>query len=153
MPYTFREKATLCVPVTYEQIPPGELAVRRDARVKAVDGYVGRVDEFLIDPTTRRITHLVLREGHLWSQKDVIIPISKVDRAGENVIHLKLDKHAIKTLPAISVRRWYRPGTDIRRELADMVDDMVVYARFSPDHKVRIVDAHEQRGHTSTSCQ
>ena len=31
------------------RIPPGELAVRRGARVRATDGRVGRVDEFLVD--------------------------------------------------------------------------------------------------------
>ncbi|MFH1085151.1 MAG: cation-translocating P-type ATPase [Chloroflexota bacterium] len=33
------------------------------------------------------------------------------------------------------------------RELVSRVDDVVVYARVSPEHKVRIVDAHKQRGH------
>jgi len=32
-------------------------------------------------------------------------------------------------------------------DLVEMVDDVVVYARVSPEHKVRIVDAHKQRGH------
>jgi len=32
-------------------------------------------------------------------------------------------------------------------ELVKKVDDVAVYARVSPEHKVRIVDAHKQRGH------
>ncbi|MBN1933833.1 MAG: cation-translocating P-type ATPase [Anaerolineae bacterium] len=32
-------------------------------------------------------------------------------------------------------------------QLIEMVNDVVVYARVSPEHKVRIVDAHKQRGH------
>jgi Ca2+-transporting ATPase len=32
-------------------------------------------------------------------------------------------------------------------DLVDMVDDVVVYARVSPEHKVRIVDAHKRRGY------
>ena len=42
-------------------------------------------------------------------------------------------------------------GRDMDRisddELTGMVDDVVVYARVSPEHKVRIVDAHKRRGH------
>jgi len=34
-----------------------------------------------------------------------------------------------------------------QNELAEMVNDVVVYARVSPEHKVRIVDAHKQRDH------
>ena len=33
------------------------------------------------------------------------------------------------------------------QELVSKVDDVAVYARVSPEHKVRIVDAHKQRGH------
>ena len=99
--------ATTLMPVKHERVPPGELAVRRGARVKATDGLVGRVDEFLVDSTARRITHLVLREGHLWDQKDVTIPISEIERVGEDTVCLKLDKHAIESLPAVPARRWH----------------------------------------------
>jgi hypothetical protein len=95
------------VPLKRERIPAGELAVRQFARVNATDGQVGRVDEFLADPASRQITHLVLREGHLWSQKDVVVPISEVDRAGEDVVYLKLDRNAVRSLPAFPVRRWH----------------------------------------------
>ena len=95
------------VSIRRERIPPGELFVRRGARVSADDGQVGRVDEFLVDPTTRQITHLVLREGHLWRQKDVLVPISEIERAGEDAVYLKLDRHAIGSLPAVPVRQWH----------------------------------------------
>ena len=32
------------------------------------------VDELLVDPENEHITHLVMREGHLWGQKDVVYP-------------------------------------------------------------------------------
>jgi sporulation protein YlmC with PRC-barrel domain len=91
--------------VEHESIPPGELAVRRGARVEATDGHVGRVDEFLVDPKNGHITHLVLREGHLWGQKDVTIPVSQIDRIEKDAVHLKLDKRSIEALPAIPIRR------------------------------------------------
>jgi len=75
--------------------------VHRGARVKATDGRVGRVDGFLVEPETGNITHLVLREGHLWDPKDVTIPVSEISYVKEDVIHLKLDKHSIVSLPAI----------------------------------------------------
>ncbi len=102
-PYVIPQAETL--PVEHERIPPGELAIRRGARVEATDGHVGRVDEFLVDPTNGYITHLVLREGHLWGQKDVTISVSQIDRIEEDSVYLKLDKHSIEMLPTIPVRR------------------------------------------------
>jgi sporulation protein YlmC with PRC-barrel domain len=92
---------TTAVPVRHARIPPGELAVHRGAHVEATDGHVGRVDEFLVDPTTRNITHLVLRERRLGGRKEVTIPVSEIDRLEEETIYLKLDKRAIESLPAI----------------------------------------------------
>jgi sporulation protein YlmC with PRC-barrel domain len=102
-PYVIPE--TTLAPMEHERIPPGELAVRRGARVEATDGPVGQVDEFLVDPPSGHITHLILRKGHLWGQKDVTIPVSQIARIEANIVHLKLDKHSIEALPAIPVRR------------------------------------------------
>jgi uncharacterized protein YrrD len=91
--------------VHHEHIPRGELAVRRGARVEAVDGHVGQVDEFVVDSTSEHITHLVMREGHLWGHKDVTIPVSHIDRIAENTVYLKLHKSEVAALPAVPVRR------------------------------------------------
>lgn len=88
-----------------EQIPQGELAVRRGTAVEATDGRVGRVDEFLIDPVTGHITHLVLRKGHLWGERDVTIPVAQIERVDADAVRLKLDRETIDTLPAIPVHR------------------------------------------------
>lgn len=90
-----------------KRIPPGELAVRRGARVRAKDGRVGRVDEFVVGPQSGNITHMVLRESNLLDEKQICIPLSEIDRIEEDTVHLKLDKEAVKALPAIRVqRRW-----------------------------------------------
>jgi uncharacterized protein YrrD len=91
--------------VEHKRIPLGELAVRRGIRVEAYDGEVGQVDEFLVDPADGYITHLVLREEHLWGQKDVLIPVSEIGRIDEDRIYLKLSKEEIAELPTIPVRR------------------------------------------------
>lgn len=102
-PYAIPE--TEMVSVEHERIPPGELAVRRGARVEATDGHAGRVDEFLVHPADGHITHLVLREGHLWGQKDVTIPVSQIDHIQEDAVYLKLDKHSVEALPSIPIHR------------------------------------------------
>jgi sporulation protein YlmC with PRC-barrel domain len=99
-----RKTITKTISVRQRNIPLGELAVHRGAQVKATDGRVGRIDEFLVDPTDDHITHLVLREGHLWGRKDVTIPASQIDRIEGNVVHLKLDKHSVQELPAVPAR-------------------------------------------------
>jgi sporulation protein YlmC with PRC-barrel domain len=100
-PYYIPETRVLTL--EHEQIPPGELAVHRGAHVEATDGHAGRVDGFLVDPKSEHITHLVLREGHLWGHKDVTIPVSQIDRLEEDTVYLDLDKTSIETLPSIPI--------------------------------------------------
>jgi sporulation protein YlmC with PRC-barrel domain len=98
-PYRYSEKTH--IPLEHERIPIGELAVRRGARVETSDGYAGHVDGFLVDENSEHITHLVLRAGHLWGQKDVTVPVSEIARIDEDVVHLKLDKHSIEHLSVV----------------------------------------------------
>lgn len=87
------------------RIPIGEMAVRRGARVQATDGRVGRVDEFVVDDEGRQITHLILREGHLWEQREVAIPLVYVERIEENVVQLNVDRKSVGELPTLNVQR------------------------------------------------
>jgi sporulation protein YlmC with PRC-barrel domain len=106
LPYVTFER-TFQTPVEHKQIPPGELSVRRGTRIEATDGYVGQVDEFVVDPENGHITHLVMREGHLWGQKDVIIPVSEMGDIHVDTVFLKLDKKHIESLPNFAIqRRW-----------------------------------------------
>lgn len=106
LPYVGPE-TTVQVPMEKQQIPPGELAVRRGTRVEASDGHIGKVDEFVVNPENGHITHLVMREGHLWGKRDVIIPLSAMDDIRDDTVFLKLDKHKIEALPTFPVhRRW-----------------------------------------------
>ena len=94
------------VDTKYKRIPPGELALHRGAWVRTSNGRrVGRVDEFIIDPENGHITHLVLRKGHVWDQKEVTIPISQIDHIRESTVYLKGDSQSIAGLPAVPVRR------------------------------------------------
>ena len=106
LPYVTAEM-TVQVPKEHLQIPPGELGLNRGTRVEATDGYVGHIDEFVVNPKNKHITHLVMREGHLWGQKDVIIPVSAMGETNADSVSLKLNKHQIESLPTFPVhRRW-----------------------------------------------
>jgi sporulation protein YlmC with PRC-barrel domain len=105
-PYAMYE--TLPMALEHERIPAGEVVIRRGTSVEATDGAVGKVDEFLVDPEDDSISHLVLREGHLWGKKDVTIPVSEIDKITDEAVYLKLDKETIETLPTVPVRRKWK---------------------------------------------
>ena len=103
-PYATAQRTEL-IPVEHKRIPLGELAIKRGAPVEAINGHVGRVDEFLVDSTSEHITHLVMREGHLWGKKDVVIPIKSIDHFYEDTVYLKLSKAEVEKLPTVPIRR------------------------------------------------
>jgi uncharacterized membrane protein/uncharacterized protein YrrD len=98
-------KEKFLVEVNFERIPRDELAVHRGADVYATDGRVGKVDEFLVDPSDNHINHLVLREGHLWNEREATIPVSAIARVEREAVYLNLDRHAIGMFPAIPIHR------------------------------------------------
>ena len=85
-------------------LPEGELDVSRDMIVKTGGKKIGKVDGLIVDPDSGGITHLLMREGHLWGAKDVSIPITAVDSVDEDEVHLKIDKEAINELPDIPLQ-------------------------------------------------
>jgi sporulation protein YlmC with PRC-barrel domain len=91
--------------VNEEQVPRGERSVTAGMKIEASDGKVGTLDELVLDPNSGEITHIQMREGHLWGKKDVAIPIEEVDFADADTVYLKIDKAAVKTLPAVKVKR------------------------------------------------
>ena len=91
------------IPVKRQNVPEGELALQRSARVEATDGYVGQVDELLINSKDMRVTHLVLLERHIFQKREITIPISQIDHVSENTIYLKLDRQSVEQLPTTPV--------------------------------------------------
>ncbi len=93
--------APLMVPMQLKNLESGELPIRRGSRVKAKDGYVGKVYEFLVDPDNETITHLILKIGPFWSRKEIAIPVDQIDRVEETIVYLKMDKKSVQMLPPI----------------------------------------------------
>lgn len=84
--------------VVEDVVPRGETDVGRGERVHAVDGEIGRVRGFRVDPDDHRVTHALLAEGHLWGRKEVSIPASAVTEVKYG-IHLNLTKKQVEDLP------------------------------------------------------
>jgi sporulation protein YlmC with PRC-barrel domain len=84
--------------IVEDVVPVGEIEVSPGDPVHAVDGEIGRVQGFLLDPDDHRVTHVLLREGHLWGRKEVSIPVSAVTGV-EDGIKLNMTKQQVKDLP------------------------------------------------------
>ena len=94
------------IPVKISNLPQGEMAVKRGARVEATDGSVGQVDELLIDSNSMQITHIVLLERHVLEDREITIPVSQIDRVYEEMVYLKLDRQSVEQLPTTPIQRW-----------------------------------------------
>jgi len=79
-------------------VPVGEAEISPGDHVHAVDGEIGEVQGFLVDPGDHHVTHVLLKEGHLWGRKEVAIPVSAVTGTTEG-IRLNITKQQVEDLP------------------------------------------------------
>jgi sporulation protein YlmC with PRC-barrel domain len=85
-----------------ETVPFGEVDVHRGDRVRASDGEIGHVEGLIIDRSDRRVTHVLLQEGHVWGRKRVAIPIDAVTRVASD-LEVGLTKHQVHDLPSVDI--------------------------------------------------
>jgi sporulation protein YlmC with PRC-barrel domain len=90
--------------VTYDTVPAGEVEIRRGEPVHATDGPIGHVHGLVMDRDSRRVSHVLLAEGHLWGHKEVAIPISAVIGV-EDGIKLRISKKEVADLPQVALDR------------------------------------------------
>jgi hypothetical protein len=87
---------------TIDVIPPGEVEEHRGEHVHAADGNIGHLRALRIDPGSRRVTHVLIREGPAWDRKDVAIPAAQV--AGfDDGIRLSITRQQVRDLPPASI--------------------------------------------------
>lgn len=96
--------------VTHDQVPEGEVEVRRGQHVHALDGTIGRFQGLVIEPAKHQITHVLIGEGHLWGHKTVALPISAVTSLDDGV-ELNLTRVEIHDLPPIDLSDHHSPVT------------------------------------------
>jgi len=88
-----------------QRIEPEKLAIRKGASVRALDGRIGRVEEFIVGERLGRISHLIIRGGPILEKTDVAIPLAYIDHVEEDVVFLNVEKKTISELPHIEVKR------------------------------------------------
>jgi len=123
MPYHAAPTKTVDKLITEELVPPDELAVHRGAKVEATDGSVGQVAGFLVDPESGHISHVLLRTENLLGKRQVALPLSAIESVHEDIVFLKLDKQAIRSLPHIPIQRHQVLGELVSVELVAKIFD------------------------------
>lgn len=93
------------VPVTVDTLPAGEVGVRRGEEVHATDGRIGEVEGLIIDARNHHVTHVLLKEGHLFGRKEVAIPIASVKAVEDDGVRLSMNKDEVEGLPAVDFNR------------------------------------------------
>ena len=87
---------------TIDVVPQGEVEEHRGEHVHATDGDIGHLRAVRIDPGSRQVTHVLIREGQVWDRKDVAIPAAQV--AGFDVgIRLSITRQQVRDLPPADI--------------------------------------------------
>jgi uncharacterized protein YrrD len=69
------------------------------ATVKTREGdELGKVERVILDPTTRDVNAVVVHKG-LILNRDVVVPISLVQKADENEVLLRVGREYLQELP------------------------------------------------------
>ncbi|HRW06984.1 MAG TPA: PRC-barrel domain-containing protein [Caldilineaceae bacterium] len=94
-------------PVKHKRIPVHTRELRRGSTVEASDGPIGKVEELIVDPENKHITHLVLSKGHLWGTRDIVVPVTAVKTIEDDRIVLNINKDAVAALPIVPIHRHF----------------------------------------------
>jgi len=88
----------VAMPIMEEVVPEGEVVIGRDSTVQASDGDVGHVEDLVTDSATGRLTHLVVRSGHLWARHTFRLPVSAVAAVEEDTVRLRLTQAEVEAI-------------------------------------------------------
>jgi len=91
-----------------DRVPAGEVEVRRGEHVHATDGDIGHVQGLVIDPEDHHVTHVLLRKGHLWGEREIAIPIGAVKDVAADGVRLNLTKDEVRGLPPVDLAHHHR---------------------------------------------
>jgi hypothetical protein len=98
-------------------VPADEVEEHRGEHVHATDGDIGHLRALRIDPDSRQVTHVLIREGPVWGRKDIAIPVAQVTGFDDG-IRLSITRQQVRDLPptgALGVGWWVRYPARTRR--------------------------------------
>jgi sporulation protein YlmC with PRC-barrel domain len=105
--------------VREENIPAGEMELHSGMRVEATDGKLGKLDELVLDAKSGEITHLLMRKGHAFGEREVIIPLDLIDHEHEGTVYLKISKDEVADLIALKAGWGHDPSEEEVEEALD----------------------------------
>ena len=95
----------LPISVELERLVPEAIKIHQDNLVRAMNGRVGKVVEFLVNPATKKIIALTIRRKFWWKTIDTRVPISQVDHFELDLVLLKFNK---SELQSITTGQWQK---------------------------------------------
>ncbi|NPA90616.1 MAG: BON domain-containing protein [Chloroflexi bacterium] len=86
------------------------------ADVYCADGRCGRLIKVVLDPHTKRVTHLIVEKGFL-QKKDRVIPVDAVERVEEDRIWLKVRSDELSQFPEYREEEFEVPAPDFKPDI------------------------------------
>ena len=119
-----------------EKVLKDSVVISKGMAIEATDGFVGNIDELVIDRESGAITHLVMRTGHIWGSTEISIPVSQIKEIDSLAVYLDRDKNSIETLPAVQIRRHYS-----KKEINQLEIQILIWA-FATENQGKLALDH-----------
>ncbi|MCC6382868.1 MAG: PRC-barrel domain-containing protein [Dehalococcoidia bacterium] len=91
--------------------PDPALPVAIGAEVRGPDGSLGEVEKIIVDPTTERLTGVVVRHGRVFRDRRVL-PLDAVRHADGSALYVDLDDEQFSALEDFDPVRYRSPDPD-----------------------------------------
>jgi uncharacterized protein YrrD len=105
------------------------MKLTKDAKIRAADGEsIGNLNRFVVNPKTKRVSHVVFEHGML-SKTERVIPMELVERVDDDGIHLRAMSEKVEDLPLFEEDKYLLTN---ERALLDegLVSDTTVYSYY-----------------------
>ena len=107
---------------TYDVIPRGTAEIRRASEVVGSDGRVVGHVHGLIMTRDFSITDVVIAHGHLWTHREITVPIDQVGSIETDELKMRVPRRSVLAFPSVHYHRHQalrRVGVDSIRHRPD----------------------------------